>query len=67
MKLFIHLEGGEVNEYTPWAALLCGGRDNIPTVLYSSGPGLVLEFHTGSHTANATGFFGTFRFIDRSK
>ncbi|XP_017778363.1 PREDICTED: deleted in malignant brain tumors 1 protein-like, partial [Nicrophorus vespilloides] len=65
VKLFLHLEGGEVNEYTPWAAMLCGGLGDIPTVLYSSGPGLVLEFHSGSKTTNATGFSGTFRFIDR--
>lgn len=67
MKLFLHLEGGEVNEYTPWAALLCGGLADIPPVLYSSGPGLVLEFHSGPHTSNATGFLGTFKFIDRRK
>lgn len=67
LKLFLHLEGAEVNEYTPWAALLCGGLTDIPHTLYSSGPGLVLEFHSGSHTSNATGFLGSFRFIDRSK
>lgn len=63
----MHLESGEVNEYTPWETLLCGGLADIPTVLYSSGPGLVLEFHTGANTGNASGFSGTFKFIDRSK
>ncbi|KAK9881143.1 hypothetical protein WA026_014493 [Henosepilachna vigintioctopunctata] len=33
--------------------------------MYSSGPGLVLEFHSGPHSVNATGFSGTFRFIDK--
>lgn len=67
MKLFLHLESGEINEYTPWTALLCGSMADIPTVLYSSGPGLVLEFHSGATTTNASGFSGTFRFIDRRK
>lgn len=68
MKLFLHLEGGEINEYTPWAALFCGGIKDIPAnVLYSSGPGLVLEFHSEARTYNSTGFSGTFRFIDRRK
>lgn len=67
LKLFLHLDGGQVNEYTPWETLLCGGLADIPTVLYSSGPGLVLEFHSGVKTSNATGFSGTFRFMDRSK
>ncbi|GJQ82540.1 hypothetical protein Trydic_g12996 [Trypoxylus dichotomus] len=65
LKLFLHLDGGQVNEYTPWETLLCGGLADIPTVLYSSGPGLVLEFHSGVRTSNATGFSGTFRFMDR--
>ncbi|XP_068911532.1 suppressor of lurcher protein 1 isoform X2 [Tenebrio molitor] len=65
LKVFLHLERGEVNEYTPWETLLCGGLADIPTVLYSSGSGLVLEFHSGSHTVNSTGFSGTFKFIDR--
>lgn len=66
VKLFLHLEGGEVNEYTPWAALLCGNLRDIPSpVLFSSGPALVLEFHSTSKTYNSSGFTGTFRFIDR--
>ncbi|KAG5860364.1 hypothetical protein JTB14_036958 [Gonioctena quinquepunctata] len=62
----MHLDSAGVNEYTPWETLLCGGLADISTVLYSSGPGLVLEFHSGSQTANSTGFSGTFKFIDRS-
>ncbi|XP_044261813.1 suppressor of lurcher protein 1 isoform X1 [Tribolium madens] len=65
LKVFLHLERGEVNEYTPWETLLCGGLADIPTVLYSSGSGLVLEFHSGPHTVNSTGFSGTFKFIDK--
>lgn len=65
LKLFLHLERPEVNEYTPWSGLLCGGFTDIPHVLYSSGPGLVLEFHTDRRTSNASGFLGHFRFIDR--
>lgn len=67
VKLFLHLERGEVNEYTPWSGLLCGGYSDVPHVFYSSGPGLVLEFHTDSLLSNSSGFIGTFRFIDRSK
>lgn len=67
LKLFLHLERPEVNEYTPWSGLLCGGFTDIPHVLYSSGPGLVLEFHTDQRTSNASGFLGLFRFIDRSE
>ncbi|XP_068083956.1 suppressor of lurcher protein 1 [Anabrus simplex] len=65
VKLFLHLERPEVNEYTPWAGLLCGGYADIPHVHFSSGPGLVLEFHTDFRPANSTGFLGHFRFIDR--
>ncbi|GLV41233.1 hypothetical protein CBL_04757 [Carabus blaptoides fortunei] len=66
LKLFLHLEnGGDVNEYTPWTGLLCGTLSEVPHVLYSSGPGLVLEFHTTSPTGNSSGFKGSFRFIDR--
>ncbi|XP_022909201.1 suppressor of lurcher protein 1-like [Onthophagus taurus] len=65
LKLFLHLNGGEVNEYTPWETVLCGSLVDIPTILYSSGPGLVLEFHSGNERSNSTGFSGTFRFMDR--
>ncbi|XP_068083514.1 suppressor of lurcher protein 1-like [Anabrus simplex] len=65
VKLFLHLERPEVNEYTPWAGLLCGGYTDIPHVLYSSGRGLVLEFHSDHRPANSSGFLGHFRFIDR--
>lgn len=68
LKLFLHLEnGGDVNEYTPWTGLLCGTLSEVPHVLYSSGPGLVLEFHTTAPVGNSSGFKGTFRFIDRRK
>lgn len=62
-----------MNEYTPWSGLLCGGLHNVPNVLYSSGPTLIFEFHTGPAITTAvtngtnTGFSGTFRFIDRRK
>ena len=65
LKLFLHLDRPEVNEYTPWSGLLCGGFTDIPHVLYSSGPGLVLEFHTDRRASNASGFHGHFKFIDR--
>lgn len=67
LKLFLHLDRPEVNEYSPWSGLLCGGFTDIPHVLYSSGPGLVLEFHTDRRASNASGFLGHFRFIDRRK
>ncbi|KAL0275069.1 UNVERIFIED_CONTAM: hypothetical protein PYX00_003049 [Menopon gallinae] len=38
---------------------------DVPQVLYSSGPGLVLEFHTDRRSSNSSGFLGHFRFIDR--
>ncbi|KAL1139894.1 hypothetical protein AAG570_006871 [Ranatra chinensis] len=67
LKLFLHLDSGSVNEYTPWTGLLCGNRHQIPHVLYSSGPALVLEFHTYHIPSNSTGFIGSFRFIDKIK
>ncbi|GLH06214.1 Uncharacterized protein GBIM_11702, partial [Gryllus bimaculatus] len=63
--LFLHLERADVNEFTPWSALLCGGLADVPRRLYSSGPGLVLEFHSDRRPGNASGFLGRFRFIDR--
>ncbi|KAI5711604.1 hypothetical protein M8J75_001752 [Diaphorina citri] len=66
LKLFLHVEDGEVNEYTSWSNLLCGKSDNVPQVFYSSGPGLVLEFHTDEHDfTNSTGFIGTFKFLEK--
>lgn len=68
LKLFLHLESGDINEHTPWTSLLCGSLSDIPTMLYSSGPALVLEFHSGSHHGEkSSGFFGNFRFINKSK
>lgn len=65
LKVFLHLEGRGVSEYTPWSGLLCGNLSDIPQVLYSSRSTLVLEFHTVRPAGNATGFTGTFRYIDR--
>ncbi|XP_063544092.1 suppressor of lurcher protein 1-like isoform X1 [Cydia strobilella] len=69
--LKVYSEGGThgpgppgVNEYSAWRAL-CGSRADAPPALYSHGPLLVLEFHTGSKANNATGFVGTYKFIDR--
>ncbi|XP_060523819.1 suppressor of lurcher protein 1 [Cylas formicarius] len=65
VKIFIHLDSADVNEYTPWENLMCGRLTDISPVLYSSGPGLVLEFHSGHRKSNSSGFHGYFRFIDR--
>lgn len=65
MKLFLHLESKGISEYTPWSRVLCGELRDIPQVLYSSRSTLILEFHTEGPSSNATGFSGTFRFIDR--
>lgn len=68
LKVFLHLEASGVSEYTPWSGVLCGDLRDIPQVLYSSRSTLILEFHTQeSSSANATGFFGNFHFIDRRK
>ncbi|KAK6627862.1 hypothetical protein RUM44_010342 [Polyplax serrata] len=67
LKVFLHLERAEVNEYTPWSLLLCGGMTDVPHVLFSSGPSLILEFHTDRKSSNSSGFLGHFRFVDRSK
>jgi len=65
LKLFLHLESRGVSEYTPWSGVLCGELRDVPQVFYSSRSTLILEFHTESATSNATGFSGTFHFIDR--
>ncbi|KAG5308949.1 SOL1 protein, partial [Pseudoatta argentina] len=65
LKLFLHLESKGISEYTPWSGVLCGELRDIPQVLYSSRSTLILEFHTQFPSSNATGFSGTFRFIDR--
>ncbi|XP_031770517.1 suppressor of lurcher protein 1-like [Galleria mellonella] len=70
--LKVYSEGGThgpgppgVNEYSAWTRALCGSRLDAPPALYSHGPLLVLELHTGPKATNATGFVGTYRFIDR--
>ncbi|XP_071438728.1 suppressor of lurcher protein 1 [Hetaerina americana] len=65
VKLFLHLERPEVNEYTPWSNVLCGGIADVPHHHFSSGHGLVLEFHSDHKPGNNSGFMGTFRFLDR--
>lgn len=68
LKVFLHLEGSGVSEYTPWSGVLCGDLRDVPQVLYSSRSTLILEFHSQeSSSSNATGFFGNFHFIDRRK
>lgn len=64
LKVFLHLESKGVSEYTPWTGFLCGSLHDIPQVLYSSRSTLILEFHSEEPPSNATGFSGTFRFID---
>ncbi|EEB12533.1 hypothetical protein Phum_PHUM189490 [Pediculus humanus corporis] len=38
---------------------------DVPHTLYSSGPSLILAFHTDKRSSNSSGFFGNFRFVDR--
>lgn len=56
-----------ITEYTMWSRVLCGNRADAPPALYSHGPVLILELNVGGKATNATGFIGTFKFIDRSK
>ncbi|XP_050302359.1 suppressor of lurcher protein 1 [Anthonomus grandis grandis] len=65
VKVFIHLDSAGINEYTPWETVYCGRMVDIPSVIYSSGPALVLEFHSGPRVTNTTGFTGHFKFIDK--
>ncbi|XP_066252606.1 suppressor of lurcher protein 1 isoform X1 [Euwallacea similis] len=65
VKVFVDLDSASINEYTPWESVHCGGMVDIPAIIYSSGPGLVLEFHSGPRVTNSTGFTGYFRFIDK--
>ncbi|CAF4829356.1 unnamed protein product [Pieris macdunnoughi] len=69
IKVYWEVQGpgppGAINERSGWAKQLCGGRADIPPALYSPGQSLVLEFHTGARQTNATGFLGTFSFIDK--
>ncbi|KAL1491555.1 hypothetical protein ABEB36_012134 [Hypothenemus hampei] len=65
LKVFVHLDSASINEYTPWESVYCGNMVDIPSVIYSSGPGLVLEFHSGPKITNSTGFTGSFSFIDK--
>ncbi|XP_045496689.1 suppressor of lurcher protein 1-like [Colias croceus] len=54
-----------VNEYSKWSRVLCGNRNDAPPTLYSHGSALVLELNSGEKESNATGFIGTYKFIDR--
>uniref|UniRef100_A0A2H1WTI1 SFRICE_026576 n=1 Tax=Spodoptera frugiperda TaxID=7108 RepID=A0A2H1WTI1_SPOFR len=69
LKVYWEVQGpgppGAINERSAWARELCGSRADAPPALYSPGPSLVLEFHTGAKQNNATGFVGTYSFIDR--
>ncbi|CAG5045845.1 unnamed protein product [Parnassius apollo] len=70
--LKVYSEGGvhgpgppDVNEYSIWSRVLCGSRVDAPPALYSHGPVLILELNLGGKISNATGFIGTYKFIDR--
>ncbi|CAH1635755.1 unnamed protein product [Spodoptera littoralis] len=69
LKVYWEVQGpgppGAINERSAWARELCGSRADAPPALYSPGPSLILEFHTGAKQNNATGFVGTYSFIDR--
>ncbi|KPJ07640.1 hypothetical protein RR48_11196 [Papilio machaon] len=71
LKVYWEVQGpgppGAINERSAWARELCGSRSEVPSALYSPGQALVLEFHTGPKQNNATGFVGTFSFIDKHK
>lgn len=72
--LKVYSEGGThgpgppgINEYSAWSRILCGNRADAPPALYSHGPLMVLELQSGEKASNASGFIGTYRFIDRRK
>ncbi|CAH2268570.1 jg20065 [Pararge aegeria aegeria] len=69
IKVYWEVQGpgppGAINERSAWARALCGSRADVPPALYSPGPSMVLEFHTSSKINNATGFLGTYSFIDK--
>ncbi|VVC88259.1 unnamed protein product [Leptidea sinapis] len=69
IKVYWEVQGpgppGAINERSAWAKELCGSRADIPPSLYSPGPAMVLEFHAGVKQNNATGFLGTYSFIDK--
>ncbi|KPJ02417.1 Suppressor of lurcher protein 1 [Papilio xuthus] len=54
-----------ITEYSMWSRVLCGNRADAPPAIYSHGPVLILELNVGTKVTNATGFIGTFKFIDR--
>ncbi|VVC88248.1 unnamed protein product [Leptidea sinapis] len=55
-----------VNDNSKYSRVLCGNRNDIPPAIYSHGSALILELSSGEKSSNATGFIGTFKFIDRS-
>ncbi|XP_047531622.1 suppressor of lurcher protein 1-like isoform X2 [Vanessa atalanta] len=70
--LKVYSEGGThgpgppgINEYSAWSRILCGNRADAPPAIYSHGPLMVLELQSGEKMSNASGFIGTYRFIDR--
>ncbi|VVC88249.1 unnamed protein product [Leptidea sinapis] len=54
-----------VNDNSKYSRVLCGNRNDIPPAIYSHGSALILELSSGEKSSNATGFIGTFKFIDR--
>ena len=69
VKFFLNLPRPEVDEYTPYDYLLCGSMTS-PTfqhLHFSSDRSLILEFHSDYVQTNHTGFFGTYKFLDKCK
>ncbi|RWS05776.1 cubilin-like protein, partial [Dinothrombium tinctorium] len=68
VKLYLDLEPGTtmIDENMLWSDILCG--KSLPKWQkqhYSTGPILIIEFHTDSYNSNSTGFSGKYRFISK--
>lgn len=74
LKLFLHLDRAEINEYSVFDEILCGNMSNLrQKTFYSKNRSLIMEFHTNVrrpdqlYNPGYSGFRGLFRFKDEKQ
>ncbi|KAK3096487.1 hypothetical protein FSP39_000624 [Pinctada imbricata] len=68
LRLYLNLDGPEVNEYSKHDHELCGNITDLDQKTYfSKDRALIMEFHSDKGFGNFTGFKGRYRFIDKTQ
>lgn len=67
VQLFLNLPDNLLHENSSHNHLLCGRLSDIEQTHYSSHSSLTFKFKSDWRSDNNTGFYGTFRFLNKRK